>query len=130
MPGLSRREAEERQQAVLDYFLKNPRATGDEAQCELMNGRLTGRKGPKMGIAMVFRLKRQAEDLLRRGTAMVSATPATALSPEQAAPVLASLRELTAKVQTLLDKLPDVAEVRITRGDAKAIRQVTREDDL
>jgi hypothetical protein len=40
MPHLTRRESEDRQQALLNFFLQNPSATGDEGQKALIDGRL------------------------------------------------------------------------------------------
>jgi hypothetical protein len=125
--GLTRAHSEAREQAVLRFFLENPRATGDEAQKALVSGRLTGEKGPPMGIGRLFKVKRQAELLVKDGANAVSARP---MAPEHAAPLLTELRNLTGKMQTVLQSLPDVAEVRVTRAGAIVVRSVTREEPL
>jgi hypothetical protein len=128
MAALTRKESEERQQAVLNYFMANPLATGDEAQRALVSGQLTGKKTVPMGIGMLFRLKRQAEQLLKSGTAQVAAIKP--MAPEQAAPILAELREAAARLQKVLAKLPEVAEVRVSRADVIVTRTVVQEERL
>jgi hypothetical protein len=126
MPKLTRRESDQRKQAILRFFISNPCATGEEAQRALASGKLTGRAEQPMGIGLLFRIKRQAEvsDAGKRNGA------APPLSADATGEATAELRDLVAKAQTVLLQLPDVAEVRITRSGAKVIRSVTREEPL
>jgi hypothetical protein len=127
MNSMTRAESERRAQAVLKFFMENPRATGDEAQKALTSGRLTGEKGPPMGIGRLFKVKRQAEQLVASGTRQVSAAP---IAAEHAGPLLSKLRGLTGEMQELLGRLPDVSEVRVTRAGATVLRSVTKEEPL
>lgn len=127
MAALSRRESESRQQAVLNFFMTNLGATGDEAQKALLSGKLTGKADAKMGIAMLFKIKRQAEKLVSGGKAQ---TGLSVVPTEKAGPMLAELRELVSKMQHALAAIPDVTEVHITRSSAKIVRTVAREEAL
>jgi hypothetical protein len=140
MAAMTRRESEERQQAVLRFFMEHPTATGDEAQKALISGRLTGKKGPPMGIGMLFRVKRQAESLARSGAPL---PPAPAPAPEvfraPAVPAhvggnndeLEMLRERVRELQRLLANAPGgVVEIHITRDGARMVRLRPSEEEL
>lgn len=126
MAKLTRREIDERKQAVLNYFLAHPRATGDEAQRALTAGKLTGNKGPPMGFGMLFRLKREAEAQLRSGRVPTVAAPLAQERSEN----LNGLRDAAAEIQELLAKLPNIAEVRVSRASVTVVRTVTQEETL
>ncbi len=131
MAALSKRQSTERQQGVLNYFLTHPEATGDEAQKALIDGKLTGSKGPPMGIGLLFKLKRQAEDLRRKGAATGSPPrPGAPAEPPAPSGGIEELRALTARLQRLLSTMPDVAELRITSVGAKVVRTLLREETL
>jgi len=132
--SLTRRESIERQQAVLDYFLSEPFATGDEAQQALISGKLTGATSPPMGLGMLFRIKRRAEEMRRGATTAGTAPSAPGLQPDarpgRSPPTLENLRDATTRLQRVLAEMPDVAEVRVTARDAKVVRNVVTEESL
>lgn len=112
----SRRENEQRELAVLNWFLANPSATERECQKELESGRLTpGLPPSRMGIAKVLALKRQAEGIIRTGASQISARP---MATEVAAPLLAKLARWAEEGKKLLGELPEVEEVRVSRAGA------------
>jgi hypothetical protein len=127
---LTRKESEERQQAVLRFFVENPRATGEEAQRALSSGLLTGKQGqPPMGLGMLFRLKRQAEAMAAKDDTPPE-RPArmnggAQLSEEQTQ----ALRESARGLQRLLSEMPDtVLGVNVTREGVRVVR--TTEEEL
>jgi len=127
--ALTRRDSEERQQALLNFFLSRPDATGEDGQRALVGGSLLGKKGPPMGLHMLFRIKRQADQLRSTGAAQVANVP-SAVSPSKIGPILAELRELAAKLQKALESLPDVTEVKISRTGMRIVRLRAQEETL
>jgi hypothetical protein len=130
MAALSRKESEERQQAVLRFFVDNPRSTGDEAQRALTSGRLLGKKGqPPMGLGMLFKLKRQAETMAARGVRLPE--PPRAADSQLTEEQLAALRDRGHELQKLLSELPEaVIEVHITRDGVRVVRLKATEEEL
>jgi hypothetical protein len=130
MAALSRRESEERQAAALRFFIENPRATGDEMQRALTAGRLTGKKGPPMGIGMLYKLKRRAEEMARQG----QKPPAIAPRPDfesTAEEHLQKLRETAKELQRMLSETTgNVLEVHITRDGVRVVRMRATEEQL
>jgi hypothetical protein len=120
---MTRKAAEKRQQAVLDFFLRNPAATGDEAQLALSGGKLTGEKGPTMSVGMLYSLRKRALSMLPAGG---SARVVDSMSGDQ----LAKLRERARELQEMLAKLPDVSGVTITRDGARVVRTKVEEEAL
>lgn len=129
MAALTRRESEERRRGVLNWFLAHPDATGDEAQRALINGQITGKKGPPMGIGALYDIKREADRMRTQGAIALSSSAAP-VNTEQAGVALAELRDLASKLQALLSQLPQITEVRVTREGASMMRAVTREEKL
>jgi hypothetical protein len=129
MAALTRRESEDRQKAVLRFFMENPRATGEEAQLALTSGRLTGKNdSPPMGLGMLYRLKREAEVMAAR---QVNDTPAAAGTPvPHNGEKLEALRKLAHDVKELLAALPDVVEVHIRREGSRIVRLRATEEEL
>jgi hypothetical protein len=132
MPAISRKESEERHAAVLRFFMENPRATGEEAQRALLAGRLTGKKGPPMGTGALFRVKRQAEELLAKGerppsngTASPFKGDSAALDDEQ----LQALRQRAQEIQKLMGD-GGVMELHITRDGIRVVRLRPTEEKL
>jgi hypothetical protein len=131
MAALTRRESEERQAAVLRFFMESPTATGEEAQRALINGRLTGKKGPPMGNGMLHRLQRQAHDLAVKGARPPEAPVARGDSAALDADALQALRESAHEVQRLLAESPgSVVEVHITRDGVRVVRLRPTEEAL
>jgi len=136
---MTRRESGERQEAVLQFFLDNPRATGEEAQTQLTLGRLVpshGKDQPPMGLHMLFRIKRRAEEITKRGGLQAN-EPALHFPPTSHSngadskneDQMNALRERTREVQELLVKMPPgVLEVHVSRGGIKILR--TTEEEL
>jgi hypothetical protein len=130
--ALTRRESEERQAAVLRFFIENPRATGDEAQSALTRGRLPGlqKDQPPMGLGMLFRLKRQAEEQVRKALvpARVAPAPAPAALTE---PQLQALRDRAYELQKLLQASGDgILELHVTREGVRIVRLRPTEEKL
>lgn len=128
MPLMTRRESEERQAAVLRFFVENPTATGDEAQRALESGRLLGgKKQPPLGQGLLFKLKRQASELASKGVKPSAPKAPSTLS----GPQLQMLRERSHELQKMLADLPDgVAELHISRDGVKVVRLTTTEEDI
>jgi hypothetical protein len=138
MASLTRRASEERQQAVLRFFIENPTATGEEAQRALRSGRLLpdrGRDQPPMGLGMLFRVKRQAKSMAAQGirpnvatrTASQPLTQSAQLNDEQ----LQALRDRGRHLQELLSKMPEtVLEVHVSRHGVSILRAQTTKEDL
>jgi hypothetical protein len=127
MDRLKRRQVEERYSAVLAFCVAHPDATGDEVQEALINGQLTGKKGPPMNIGQLYRLKRQALQLSQSG-APVAPAPVTPLHKN--GDVVKALRELVAQVQKVLATDPAIAELNITRSGARIVRTELRGESL
>ena len=127
MTALTRRESEERHQALLNFFMTNPDATGTEANKALESGRLTGKKGPKMGNGEIFRIRRHALEMLKSAATQISSRP---MAREEAAPALAEMRELVAKFHQVMERMPEVTKVVITRTGATTSRTEEREEPL
>lgn len=122
---MTRRDSEARRQAIYEFFLKNPGATGDEAQAALRAGKLAGieKGGPAMSIGQLYALRRKAAE-----TTALAAPP---VAPTMdSGPALAELREAVRRAQAALAKLPDVSEVHITRSGARLVRLTPREEPL
>ena len=137
MPAIPRRENEERQKAVLNFFLADPTATGDEALRALVSGRLLphGTKDKKgrqktMGQKRIFGLKKKAEAIRRGGEKPPPAS--VRLPPPPGGPVsIATVRSRALEIQQALAGLPgDVVEIIITRDGLKMKRLEPREEDL
>jgi hypothetical protein len=122
---LTRKKSEERQQAVLSWFLNHPAGTGDEAQAALSSGKLTGEKGPTMSVGMVYSLRKRALSMLPQGGILSSAAQ-PALTGEQ----LARLRDLAKKVQDLLAATPGVPQVTITQGEIRITKLRSESETL
>lgn len=139
---LTRRESEERQQAVLRFFIESglspdgtkTRATGDEAQRALTTGRLTGKKDqPPMGLNMLYRLQRQAVDHLKKGKPLPPAPvpPPAHPVPYAPAPVIEALRSRTKELEAILNNgSSDVVEIHITRDGVRIVRMQPTEEKL
>ena len=132
MAALTRKESDERQQAVLRFFIANPRATGEDAQHALTSGRLTGKQGqPPMGLAMLYRLKRQAEEMAAKGD--TPPEPPTRMNggAQMSEEQTQALRERARELQELLSELPDtVLAVNVTREGVRIVRMQPTEEEL
>jgi hypothetical protein len=126
MAKVSRRESEQRQQAMMNFFLSNPTATGEEGQAALISGKLTGSKGPPMGVGMLFRIQRQARQLARQGVMSGPQGDGAALSPGD----LAELRKASGVIARVLAGLPGVKEVIIDRSGPRLVRHAVKEERL
>ncbi len=111
----SRRENEQRKAALLAFFRENPDATGDEAQEALKSGKLTGKRGPAIGLGVLYELRKQA----REGVPAPLASPLPPADPVR----LQHLRELASQLQRELDGAGDIVSVTITR-DGTTVRRV------
>lgn len=118
---LTRKKSEERKEAVLSFFLKNPAATGDEAQAALVSGKLTGEKGPEIATGMLYELKKQASSM-RAGLRQTDSAAGQSTADQDLAELRARAREL----QGILARLDGIAEVSIT-SDGATVRRVRRE---
>jgi len=123
---LTRKKSATRRQAVLDFFVAHPDATGDEAQAALMSGKLTGERGPALSIGVLYELRKRALEQVA-SFAAPTARLAGATPPSEA---LAQLRQSVALVQKTLGQLPDVAEVIIGRDGARLVRMEPRQEAL
>lgn len=128
MGKVTKRENERRQQAVLQFFLSDPEATGDEAQRALVSGRLLGVIGPPMGIGLLHRLQRQAREMARKG--VTAPAPPRPAAPSTSPDAMAALRKATEGVQKALVALPDITEVTISRSAARVSRQAIQQEQL
>lgn len=118
---LTRRDSEERKQAILEHFLKHPDSTGDEAQALLVSGKLTGKKGPQLSTGVLYELR-------KRATTMNPQRPGGAGAATLSDADLLKLRERALEIQKLLAAAPGVASVIITRDGARIER--LREEPL
>ena len=127
--AVTRHASEERQAAVLKFFLENPSATGEEAQRALTLGRLVGEKGqPPMGTGMLFRLQRQAHDM-RRKSQLPPPLGGTPAQLDEAGVRL--LRERALQLQELLAKAPGgVTEVHVSKDGVRVVRLRPTEEAL
>lgn len=132
MAALTRRESEERQAAVLKFFMENPRATGEEMQKLLTAGRLTGKKGPPMGQGMLYKLKDQALEMLGRGARAPEPGPlrgesASLVADEQ----LKDIRDRARELQKMLsDMNGSVLEIHISRDGLRVTRLQKTDETL
>jgi Cu/Ag efflux pump CusA len=115
MVRLTRRKSEERKAAVLDYFLKHPHATGDEAQAALTSGKLTGEKGPQLSTGVLYELRKRAGVMLPDGARAAAGQPASG-------DAYAELRERAEELKRVLLATPGVSEVIVTREGARVVR--------
>jgi uroporphyrinogen-III synthase len=99
-------------------------------QRALTAGRLTGKKGPPMGIGMLYKLKRRAEEMARQG----QKPPAIAPRPDfesTAEEHLQKLRETAKELQRMLSETTgNVLEVHITRDGVRVVRMRATEEQL
>lgn len=116
---MTRREAQARRDAVLKYFREHPDATGDEAQEALSSGKLTGKKGPPLGLGVLYELRKIA----RSGS-----TPATGRSFTSDG--IEELRRRAAAIQEALQEADDIVEVSITRDGARIVRLERKNEKL
>jgi hypothetical protein len=124
---LKRREIEERHNAVLQFCVAHPDATGDEIQDALTSGVLTGKKGPPMNIGNLYRLKRQALQLSQSGASL---TPAPLPLPHRDGDIVKQLKALVSQIQKLLATDPAIAELTITKSGARIVRTELRGESL
>lgn len=135
--ALTRRESDERKQAVIRFFIENPRATGEEAQAALTSGRLTGRQGqPPMGLGMLFGLQRQAREMAAKGIKPTD-LPAPALpvqmngAHDSSERQFQALRECARELQNVLSQMPEtVLEVNVTRERVRVVRMQKTAEEL
>lgn len=131
---MTRKESEERQEAVLRYFLENPRATGEEAQRLLTIGRLLphrGKEQPPMGLGMLYRVKRKAEDMARKGFRPEAQAPRLILDGKPDDAQMQALRQRAQELQDALSKMPDgVLEVRVSRNGVSVVRMQPTEEAI
>jgi hypothetical protein len=125
MAKLTRRESEMRRQALLNFYLTNPDATGDEAQEALATGRLTGSKGPPVSQHTLYALKRQAEELRRAGQQSVPVPDPALVTPQ-----LAKLRDACREVMRILQGIPGAESVHVTRTNVTIERASVRQEPL
>lgn len=134
MASISRKDSEERQRAVLRFFMENPSATGEEAQRALVSGRLLSHKGKNqmpMGLGMLFRLKRQAEMSAKKGERPPEAPMFKLNGGPLTEDQLRALRNSGHELQRLLSELPaTVLEVHITRDGVRVVRMQQTEETL
>lgn len=125
---LKRRQVEERYAAVLQFFIADPDATGEEAQAALTSGRLTGAVGPPMNIGQLYRLRRQALQLAKSGATPKSAPVVARPDPKTDAAVK-ELRALASSIQRRMDDA-GLVEMTLTRASIKVKRTEVREGAL
>ena len=121
MGKLTRRDAEARRAAVLKAWVDRPDATGDEIQKLLVDGKLTGVKGPAMSIGTLYALRKQAADQARIGRELMA-------PKEVSAQAMTALRKAAQALQVVLAQLPGVREVVVTRDSSRLVRVVSKEE--